>query len=79
MKTNVGSFDAAARFLAGCTLLFLGVHGLGWWGLLGILPILSSVTGFCVVYAICGINTAEWEAAYERRHPHPPPDFHPHH
>lgn len=57
MKTNVGSYDSAVRFVAGCGLLMLGNHGLGWWGLLGLLPILNAATGFCLVYAALGIST----------------------
>jgi hypothetical protein len=57
MKTNVGSYDAAVRFIAGCVLLLMGNHGLGVWGFLGLLPILSSITGFCVVYALFHIDT----------------------
>jgi hypothetical protein len=57
MKKNVGSYDGAVRFVAGCGLLMLGNHGFGWWGLLGLIPILSTVTGTCFVYAVLGIDT----------------------
>ncbi|ACB77311.1 YgaP family membrane protein [Opitutus terrae] len=57
MKTNVGSFDAAVRFVAGCALLMLGHHYIGWWGLLGLIPIVNAATGFCLVYAALGIST----------------------
>jgi hypothetical protein len=68
MKTNVGSYDAGVRFIAGCIVLFLSVNGLGWWGLLGLLPILSAACGFCPLYPLLRVNTAAWEADYERRH-----------
>lgn len=57
MKTNVGSYDAAVRFVAGCALLMLGNHYIGWWGLLGLIPIINATTGFCLVYAALGIST----------------------
>ena len=57
MKTNVGSYDAAVRFVAGCLLLMLGNHSLGWWGLLGLAPILSACIGFCPIYALLHIDT----------------------
>ena len=69
MKTNVGSYDGAVRFLVGCTILFFSVNGLGWWALLGFLPILSAGFSFCPLYCLFGINTADWEAEFERRHP----------
>jgi hypothetical protein len=70
MKNNVGSYDAGVRFLLGCAVLFLSVNGLGWWGLLGLIPIVSAACGFCVVYWIFGIDTAAWEEAREDRHHH---------
>ena len=57
MKKNVGSYDGAVRFVGGFVLLLLGNHGLGWWGLLGLLPILSSMTGFCFVYSLLHLDT----------------------
>lgn len=57
MKKNVGSYDGAVRFVAGCGLLMLGNHGFGWWGLLGLIPIVSTVTGVCFVYALLGLDT----------------------
>lgn len=77
MKTNVGSYDGAVRFIAGCVILFFSVNGLGWWALLGLIPILSAATSFCLVYWVCGINTKSWEESFEKRHPHPPTDFNP--
>lgn len=57
MKANVGSYDGAVRFVGGCALLAMSNHGWGWWGLLGLIPILSTATGHCMVYALLGINT----------------------
>lgn len=74
MKSNVGSYDGAVRFLAGCTVLFFSVNGLGWWALLGLIPIASAACSFCPLYWLCGINTAAWEVEFEKRHPSPPPD-----
>ncbi len=78
MKTNVGSFDAAVRFVAGFAFMFFGLRGLGWWALLGVLPILTMIAGFCPIYWLFGINTAAWEEAFEARHHHPPHHGHPH-
>lgn len=57
MKANVGSYDGAFRFVGGCALLAMGNHDLGWWGLIGIVPILSSITGYCPLYALLHIRT----------------------
>ena len=76
MKKNIGSFDAGARFVLGCVVLFLGVQSIGWWGLTGFLLWLTGAISFCPLYAVLRINTARWEENWERRHPHPPPDLH---
>ncbi|WP_175414832.1 YgaP family membrane protein [Nibricoccus aquaticus] len=73
MKTNVGSYDAGVRFLLGSAVLFFTVNGLGWWGLLGLIPVLSAACAFCPIYWLLRIDTAAREEAYERDHPHDPP------
>ena len=70
MKANVGSCDAAVRFVAGCVILGFGIHGLGWWALLGLVPILSSAFQFCPLYWVLRLDTAAWEDEWERRHKH---------
>lgn len=70
MKTNIGSFDAGARFLIGIVILDLSLHGLGWCGLLGLIPIISSIVGHCPLYDLFYIDTQRWEDEFENRHPH---------
>jgi hypothetical protein len=67
MKTNVGSYDAGVRFILGCAVLFFSVNGLGWWGLLGLIPIANAACGFCPLYWLLRIDTAAWEEAHEHR------------
>jgi hypothetical protein len=57
MKANVGSYDCAARFIVGCLAMLAANHYHSWWGLLGILPILNAVSGYCPLYAVVGIST----------------------
>ena len=57
MKKNVGSYDGAARFVIGCAILFAGNHTHNWWGLIGLVPIVSTFAEFCLVYAVLGIDT----------------------
>jgi hypothetical protein len=63
MKRNVGSYDAAVRFVAGCALLAAVNHGYGWWGLIGLAPILNAATGFCPVYWLLHLDTAGCDRA----------------
>jgi hypothetical protein len=57
MKTNVGSLDRLARVVAGLAALGAGYYFQSWWGLVGLVPILTAVIGFCPAYPIFGINT----------------------
>ena len=72
MKTNVGSYDAGVRFILGCGILFMSVNGLGWWALLGLIPIATAACAFCPLYSLIHVNTAAWEEDFERRHHGPP-------
>lgn len=65
MKANVGSYDCAVRFVAGCLALLVGHHYFSWWALIGFVPILSSIAGFCPLYALLRIDTTECD-----RHEH---------
>ena len=77
MKTNVGSIDAGIRFVAGSVILFFSLHGLGWWALLGLIPILSSACNFCPLYWLLRIDTAARESAWDARHMHFPSELPP--
>jgi hypothetical protein len=60
MNTNVGSIDRAVRIVVGLALLSLVflLNGSGrWFGLIGIVPLLTASFGFCPLYTVLGINT----------------------
>ena len=60
MKANVGGLDKGLRIIAGLGLLALMLVLEGnarWWGLVGIVPLLTGFMNFCPVYALLGINT----------------------
>jgi hypothetical protein len=58
MTTNVGGIDRVLRIVAGLVLLALGAFGpLGWWGLIGLVPLGTALIGFCPVYPLLGIST----------------------
>ena len=62
MKENVGSTDKVIRILAGLailSLLFILEGKARWLGLIGLVPLLTAVTGFCPAYAIFGIKTCK--------------------
>lgn len=57
MKTNIGSYDEGVRFVGGCLIGLWGVHVESWWGLLGLIPVLTAAVGFCPLYALFHIDT----------------------
>lgn len=55
---NVGGVDRIARIGVGLLLLILTALGvIGWWGMLGIVPLLTGLIRFCPLYKIIGLNT----------------------
>lgn len=58
MKRNVGNIERMVRIVAGLAILSLTVIGpQSLWGLLGIVPLLTGLVGWCPPYALLGINT----------------------
>lgn len=63
MKKNVGHpVDQTARIVIGIVLLSLVFYlegNIRWIGLIGIIPILTVVFGWCPGWAVLGINTCK--------------------
>ena len=66
MKCNIGCYDGAVRFLGGILLLHLGIRDIGWWGLLGLLPITTAIAGWCPLYALFHYGTTRWDEPLPR-------------
>ena len=62
MKANMGSADRVIRAIVGLVIFAVGWHYHSWWGLIGILPILTAVVRFCPGYLPFGISTCKSEA-----------------
>jgi len=61
MTRNVGDLDRVIRFVIGLGLfgLYFVLEGdARWWALLGLIPILTAVFGYCGAYALAGVSTA---------------------
>lgn len=57
---NVGTADRIVRVVAGLailSLLFVFDSNARWFGLIGIVPLLTAAFGYCPPYAWMGINT----------------------
>ena len=63
MKFNVGGVDRILRILLGLVLIGLAASGtVGWWGWLGVIPLLTGVVRFCPLYSLVGMNTCPMKA-----------------
>ncbi len=58
MKMNVGTVDRCVRIIAGSALLGVAYKGKTW-GLIGIVPLLTGIIGWCPPYQLLGINKEE--------------------
>jgi len=59
MKANVGGADRAIRIILGLVILALGYFYNSWWGLIGLIPLLTGLFSFCGLYAMFGITTCK--------------------
>jgi hypothetical protein len=63
MKRNIGAVDRTIRIVVGLfilSLIFWGPKSL--WGLLGLIPLVTALVGWCPPYQLLGMTT--------RRHSH---------
>jgi hypothetical protein len=60
MKMNVGGIDRIVRITVGLALIAAAATGtVGWWGWLGVVPVLTGVVGWCPPYALLGFNSCK--------------------
>jgi hypothetical protein len=60
MKKNIGRIDRWVRIVAGIIVLSLLIWLPGnqrWFGLIGLVPLITGIIGFCPSYALFGIRT----------------------
>ncbi len=57
-SSNVGGIDRALRIIVGLVLLALIFVGpKTWWGLIGIIPLVTGLFGTCPAYSLVGLST----------------------
>ena len=62
MHANVGGVDRGLRVVVGLALLsmLLFVEGSArWWGLVGLVPLVTGLAGRCPAYGLLGIRTCK--------------------
>ena len=57
MKKNMGTADRVIRAVIGVAIIVIGIIFQSWWGLLGIIPLLTTLMGSCPLYMPFKIST----------------------
>lgn len=57
MNANIGSIDRYLRILIGILIIGYGFFAKSWWGLIGIVPVITALTKYCPVYGIIKFST----------------------
>jgi hypothetical protein len=69
MTQNVGYIDRIARVIIGVALLAFAIPigfpptGWNWIGLIGIVPLVTAVFGYCPLYSVLGLSTCPLKRA----------------
>lgn len=62
MQRNIGTTDKIVRVVAGLAILVLGIALKSWWGVIGVIPVLTAFVGICPAYIPFGISTCRSRA-----------------
>ena len=57
MKLNMGKLDRGLRAVVGIGILAAGYYFRSWWGLIGLVPLLTASVGVCPAYLPFGLST----------------------
>ena len=60
-NVNIGKNDRIFRIIVGVVAIAAGLYFKSWWGAVGLVPLLSAVTGFCPAYVPFKWSTKEKE------------------
>ncbi|WP_426138147.1 YgaP family membrane protein [Psychrobacter sp. TWR1-1-1] len=59
MEINIGSTERLLRIIAGVVIIGLGLYFQSWWGVIGLVPLLTGFFRFCPLYKMLGMNTCK--------------------
>jgi hypothetical protein len=61
MKCNVGKSEQIIRIIFGIGIILLGLYFRNWWGLIGLLPIITGTIRYCPISTVLGVSTCKDE------------------
>lgn len=59
MKCNVGKTDRILRIIAGLVIIGLGISYQSWWGVIGVIPLITASLGWCPLYIPVGFSSCK--------------------
>jgi hypothetical protein len=58
LNKNIGMADRVIRIVVGVALIAAAATGrVGWWGWIGVVPLLTATVRICPLYSILGLRT----------------------
>ena len=57
MKTNMGGVDRVIRIVLGLAIIAAGFYYKSWFGVIGLVPLVTAIVGWCPAYAPFGFST----------------------
>lgn len=57
MNTNINKTDTIIRLILAVIFIAFGIMYQSWWGLVGVIPLMTAVIGVCPIYGMLGIST----------------------
>lgn len=59
MKCNVGGTERIIRIVVGAIILLFGLYFKSWWGIIGLVPLITGAIRYCPISAVLGISTCK--------------------
>ncbi|WP_076791078.1 DUF2892 domain-containing protein [Chlorobium sp. KB01] len=57
MNKNIGKYDKGIRIIIGISIIFIGILNQSWWGAIGLMPIVTALSGFCPLYTLLKVSS----------------------
>ena len=59
MKCNIGKTEQTIRIVMGIVILLIGLYFRSWWGVIGIVPIITGAIRYCPLSDVLGVSTCK--------------------
>ena len=59
MKINVGTPDRIIRVVIGVAIVAAGLYFKSWWGVVGVVPVVTAAIGWCPAYLPFGLSSCK--------------------